>query len=121
MQNFRQTIFATKAAGRREFSCLSAFSQAGAMGGMDQDRMELGSLEEDTGSYNKREQKRRKKKKISSCGPTAFQVKRDIAAFSREKNVFTHSESILFYLCITKIRESKIILVQHSTCAYLKM
>ena len=36
----------------------------------------LGSLEEDTGSYNKREQKRRKKKKINSCGPTAFQVKR---------------------------------------------
>ena len=67
---------------------------AATMGIMDQDletmeRMELGSLEEDTGSYNKREQKRRKKKKINSCGPTAFQVKRDIAAFSREKNVFT--------------------------------
>ena len=54
---------------------------AATMGIMDQDletmeRMELGSLEEDTGSYNKREQKRRKKKKINSCGPTAFQVKR---------------------------------------------
>ena len=59
------------------------------MGGMDQDRMELGSLEEDTGSYNKREQKRRKKKKISSCGPTAFQVKRDIAAFLVKKCIHT--------------------------------
>ena len=51
------------------------------MGGMDQDRMELGSLEEDTGSYNKREQKRRKKKKINSCGPTAFQVKKEYSCF----------------------------------------
>jgi hypothetical protein len=41
---------------------------------LEQERMEVGSLEEETGSYRREQVRRKKKKKINSCAPTAFQV-----------------------------------------------
>jgi|LakMenE18May11ns_1017448.scaffolds.fasta_scaffold5265012_1 hypothetical protein len=44
--------------------------------GMEQEEvMEMGSVEEGEGSSYKREQKRRKKKKMNSYGPASFQVR----------------------------------------------
>ncbi len=45
------------------------------------ERMEVGSLQEETGSYSR--EQRKKKKKKNSCGPVGFQVRSNILLMCR--------------------------------------